>query len=161
MFDFQTAHFATEKVLTCLQLTYNGRTPPVQFFVLAWAQTCHIFSEHMRTRENAKLKTIVREGALWESHWVSFIPAQTGSGGSAMISDTPQEILAETRAAKRVAAMARSTWDNYSATSPNARAWNNQGTGGKPFGGKGGSWTADGPVIKKKCRRQGKGKGNQ
>ena len=157
MFDFQTAHFATEKVLTFLQLTYNGRTPPVQFFVLAWAQTCHICSEHMRTRENAKLKTIVREGALWESHWVSFIPAQSGSGGSAMVSDTPQEILAETRAAKRVAAMARSTWDNYSATSPNVRAWNNQGTGGKPFGGKGGSWIADGKGTKKKRRRGGKG----
>ena len=157
MFDFQTAHYASEKVLTFLQITYNGRIPSVQFFVLAWAQTCHMFSEHMRTRENAKVKSIVREGSLWESHWVSYIPAQSGSGGSAQGSDTPQEILAETRSAKRVAAMARSSWDNYSAPPPNKRAWNNQGKGGKPFGGKGGSWTADGKGNKKKRRRGGKG----
>ena len=35
MFDFQTAHYATERVLTFLQITYNGRIPTVQLFVLA------------------------------------------------------------------------------------------------------------------------------
>ena len=157
MFDFQTAHFASEKVLSFLQHTYNGRIPPVPFFVLAWAQTCHLFSEHMRTREKATLKSIVLEGSLWESHWTAYSPALSGSGGSAQGSDTPQFMLEETRAAKRVAAMARSEWDNYSATSPNKRAWNNQGTGGRSFGGKGGSWTADGKGTRKKRRRGGNG----
>ena len=98
---------------------------------------CHLISEHMRTREKATLKSIVLEGSLWESHWVSYFPAMRGSGGSAQVSDTPAEHLAETGAAKRVAALARSEWDNYSAASPNKRAWNNQGTGSKPFGSKG------------------------
>ena len=81
----------------------------------------------------------------------------SGSGGPAQGSDTPAEIVAETRAAKRVAAMARSEWDNYSALSPNNRAGNSQCKGGKPSGGKGGSWTADGKGTKKKRRRGGKG----
>ena len=65
--------------------------------------------------------------------------------------------MAETRPAKRVAAMDRSEWNNYPAISPIKRAWNNKGNSGNPLSGKGGSWIADGKGTKKKRRRQGKG----
>ena len=55
MFDLQTACYASEKVLQLLQYTYQGRTPPVPFFVLAWTKTCHLFSEALRVRDNPKL----------------------------------------------------------------------------------------------------------
>ena len=155
MFDLQTANAASEKVLSLLQHTYQGRYPPVFFFVLAWTQTCHLISEALRIRDNPKLKAIVLDGSLWESHWTSYIPTQTGSGGSKGQVDTSPEIMAEIRAAKRVAASAHSEWDDY--TQPTTkRAWNNKGTG-KFGGGKGNSWTASGKGEKKKRRRHGKG----
>ena len=65
-------------------------------------------------------------------------------------------MLAELRAAERVAASAHSEWDSY--TQPTAkRAWNYKGIGVKTGGGKGNSWTASGKGEKKKRRRFGKG----
>jgi len=88
MFDLQTANAASEKVLSFLQHTYSVRYPPVSFFVLAWTQTCHRISEALRIRDNPKLKSIVLDGSLWESHWTSYIPTQNGSGGSKGQADT-------------------------------------------------------------------------
>ena len=63
-------------------------------------------------------------------------------------------MLAEIRAAKRVAASAHSDWDNYTRlTTKRARG---KGTG-KFGGGKENSWTANGKGDKKKRRRHGKG----
>ena len=96
----------------------------------------------MRVREKATLKSIVLEGSLWESHWMSYIPATSCSGGSRGQVDTIPEHVAEIRAAKRVAASAHSEWEDY--TQPTTkRAWNSKGIG-KFGGGKGNSWTAGG-----------------
>ena len=90
------------------------------------------------------------------SHRTSYIPTTSGSGGSQGQVDASPEMLAEIRAAKRVAASAHSEWDNY--TQPTTkRAWNYKGTGGKTGGGTGDSWTASGKGEKKKRRRGGKG----
>ena len=94
MFDLQTACYASEKVSAFLHHTYQGRIPPVPFFVLAWTKTCHLFSEALRVRDNPKLKTIVLEGSLWESHWTSYTPTSSGSFGSQGQVDTSPEILA-------------------------------------------------------------------
>ena len=153
MFDLQTANAASEKVLNFLQHTYSGRPPPVSFFVLAWTQTCHLLSEALRLRKST-LKSIVLDGSLWESHWTSYIPTQTGSGGSRGQVDTSPDILAEIRAAKRVADSAHSPWDNY--TQPTTKRARGKGKGS--FGkGQGNSWTSNGNVGKKKRRRHGKG----
>ena len=125
--------------------------------MLEWTQTCHLFSEHLRVRETPKLKSIVLDGSLWESHWSSYIQTTSGSGGSQGHVDTSPKRLAEIRAAKRVAASAHSEWDNYYTHTPTKRAWNYKGTGSKTGGGKGKSWTANGKGEKKKRRRFGKG----
>ena len=86
------------------------------------------------------------DGSLWESHWTSYIPTQNGSGGSRGLVDTSPEMLADIRAAKRVAASAHSEWDNY--TQPTTKRARGKGTG--KFGGKGNSWTANGKGEKRR-----------
>ena len=65
-------------------------------------------------------------------------------------------MLAEIRAAKKLAASAHSEWDNYSKPTTK-RAWNNKGTG--KYGGGRDSWISNGKgEPKRKRRRHGKGK---
>ena len=73
------------------------------------------------------------------------------------MSDTRPEMLAELRAAKKVAESAQSEWDNYYTDTPNKRAWNYRGTGSNTFGSKGNGLTSDEKGEKKKRRRSGEG----
>ena len=68
MFDLQTAHTVPEKVFALNQRTYHGRTLPPDFVVMAWAQSRHALSSHMRMSKPAKLKEVLLNGSLWESY---------------------------------------------------------------------------------------------
>ena len=51
-----------------IRRTYQGESPPVQFFVFAWAQTSHPLAEHMRMGTETKLMELVLNGSLWETY---------------------------------------------------------------------------------------------
>lgn len=71
--DLQTAMSASEKILVFVQKTCTGRPPPITFFVQAWAQTRHAFSEQLRVSWILKLKDIVQNGTLCQTFWASFV----------------------------------------------------------------------------------------
>ena len=39
--SYQNAIYASERILGFMQMTYNGRSPPVAYFIAAWASTLH------------------------------------------------------------------------------------------------------------------------
>ena len=141
MFDFQTAINTSEKVFGFIQNTYQGRTPPVDFFIEAWTRTSHIFSERLRMTANAKLKAIVADGPSWEGLWTSYSPALSGHAGHHGVDASPQ-INAEIQAARALARAAQSHRDRE----------RNSGKEGRTHKGKGKS---------AKGKGQGKGQGKK
>ena len=47
-FPLQTAMVASDLILAAISNTYRGHAPPVRFFLEAWANTIHFFSETMK-----------------------------------------------------------------------------------------------------------------
>jgi len=136
MFDLQTAVTASEKVLNFVQKTYEGRTPPVAFFVQAWAQTIHCFSEQLRMTTCMQLKEIVLNGSLWEAFWTSFQSGGGGpSSGALAIEDRDPNISAAVALARREAAQAQSARDRAA----NKEWWGNGNQTNRGFGGGGGA----------------------
>ena len=64
MIDYQTAIHTSDKVFGFIQHTYQGRTPPTDFFIEAWTRTSHIFSERLRMTRKSKLKNMALTGPL-------------------------------------------------------------------------------------------------
>ena len=136
MFDLQTAVTASEKILNFVQKTYEGRTPPVAFFVQAWAQTIHCFSEQLRMTMCMSLKEMVLNGNLWEAFWTSFQSGGGGpSSGALAIEDRDPNISAAVALARREAAQAQSARDRAA----NKEWWGNGNQANTGFGGGGGA----------------------
>ena len=84
-FDMQSALMCSKKIWQLLGMTFgSGQRPPVEFYVGAWAQTVHHFSEQMRLTSASELKPIVMAFASWERFWINFIPS-SGSSSSAPV----------------------------------------------------------------------------
>ena len=76
-FPYQSALAASEQILGHITATYDGRTPPVNFLVQAWAATIHHISEQVRVSGRTPKEVINNTGA-WEHKW-KWTP--TGNGG--------------------------------------------------------------------------------
>ena len=78
-FPLQTALLASEQILNFITSTYEGRTPPVQFLVSAWASTVHYFSEQIRMTERTANDVVGNIGA-WEHKWKWSGPSAASAG---------------------------------------------------------------------------------
>jgi hypothetical protein len=97
-FDYQTAIFASEQVLTLLMQTFNKLTPPVTFYIEAWGQKIHHFSEQVRVSGDSMAVVVRNTGGcltFWNC-WTS-PPNQSGGGGSTSGPDIPAAVEAEIR----------------------------------------------------------------
>ena len=102
-FDLQTAIFVSEKILSLIMTLKQGRSPPVDFLVAAWAATAHYFSEQLRITDEP-LKKIVACTGSWEHLWGWTPTSQPASySGGALASgsqqraqpDLPEDMKAE------------------------------------------------------------------
>ena len=78
-FPYQSALQASEQVLNHITSTYDGRTPPTNFLVQAWAATSHHVSEQARVTGRSPREILDNAGA-WEHKWKWSPPA--GGGGN-------------------------------------------------------------------------------
>ena len=71
--------FIGDKLLNLLQLSKDGRRPPVVFFTTAWATLMQLWSDEIRTT-GKPLAALTRETASWAPTWQTWSP--TSSPGS-------------------------------------------------------------------------------
>ena len=113
-FDYQTAIFASEKVLSLLMQTFNKLTPPVTFYIEAWGQTIHHISEQVRVSGDS-MAVVVRNTGGWLTFWNCWTPPpnQSGGGGSTSGPDIPAAVEAEIRKLREQARTWQAQSDRY------------------------------------------------
>ena len=87
-FSMQDAVFIEDKLLNMLQMTKEGRRPPVVFFTTAWASFLQHLSDELRTT-GRPLSALIRETASWTPVWSSWSPHGSSSGPQADYSRLP------------------------------------------------------------------------
>lgn len=90
--DFQTALFASDKVLAFVTQSFKGHYAPMTFYVAAWAATLHHFSEVVRI-QHKPLKEIIMNTGTWEHKWTNWSPPADGQQNFG--SDLPKSIQEE------------------------------------------------------------------
>ena len=121
-FDLQTAMFASEKIWSLLSITFgHGQKPPVEFYVAAWAQTVHFFSEQLRLTSSTDLRPIVSGFASWERFWMNFVPQSDGNPGGATLIDQDVHLREEVKHLRKQASELQSQRDRaaWQARQPN------------------------------------------
>ena len=103
MLGFQTAMIAPAWVSQYIQHTFRARSPPVEFYVSAWAQTSHALAEHMRMGTEAKLMTLVFKGGPLGDALDVVRARRGGPSGVLTMSDAFPQLLGELEAAKKLA----------------------------------------------------------
>ena len=92
-FPLQIAMLVSEQIMGFITNTFNGRTPPLEFLIKAWAATIHYFSEQMRIQSCTPAQIIGAVGS-WEHKWKWSAPtAQGGAGGSASTREPDNKAL--------------------------------------------------------------------
>ena len=140
-FDTQTALMASKKIWALLGMTFGGgQKPPVEFYVGAWAQTVHHFSEQMRVTSCQQLIPIVLAYAAWERFWTNFVPSSSSGGavasGTARV-DSSTKLQDEVARLKNRASELQSQRDRAeSRASRGADVLAPAPRGGKPGGGR-------------------------
>ena len=76
-FTYQDFHFIDDRMLEMLQWTKDGRRPPLNHYVVAWAQMQRFFSDSIRTSDQS-LGPLVRETSSWSHFWTSWTPSPNG-----------------------------------------------------------------------------------
>ena len=150
-FPLQTAIQATDEVLKFISATYNGRVPPVEFLVTAWAHTVHFFSEQIRIQNKTAAEVVGNFGA-WSQKW-TWTPSSGSTGrtvanggatpaGDADNEDLKNQIRSMKGQAKRLQSERRPTGyleqESQSGYNPGFNLSGLHGSGGGK-GGKGGS----------------------
>ena len=90
-FTYQDFHFIDDRMLEMLQFTKDGRHPPLNHFIVAWAQMQRFFSDSIRTGDQP-LGRLVRETASWSHFWTSWTPAPNGYQAPAAGSNREAEL---------------------------------------------------------------------
>ena len=67
-FPMQSAMSASEFILSAVSASYNGRAPPIEFLVQAWAESIHYFSERIRMTKRTAAE-VIDNIAGWENRW--------------------------------------------------------------------------------------------
>ena len=123
-FDFQTALFASDKILHFVTQTFRGgQCAPSGFYIEAWAATIHYFSEHVRVSKESLKDTVLNTGA-WEHRWTSYSPPPAGNSSSEGRSsgpDVPTEVQKEMARLKEEVKRWQSTADRYRIDADNLR----------------------------------------
>ena len=70
---YQHAIYGSERILHYMQLTYNGRSPPVSYFISAWASTIQCFAEAVRINDTS-LSSLVLNAGMWANKWTHWSP---------------------------------------------------------------------------------------
>ena len=135
--DLQTAIYGAEKIFDLVQTTSDGRAPPVQHFVEAWANTLNGFAEACRI-SGSTLKSCIMLTGTWEHKW-----KWSPSGGSGGVSvDLPKQLAIDVADAREQARQ----WQSMVDKQVQAEHGNHQNThkprqerqrGGGGHGGKG------------------------
>jgi len=114
-FSFDDAEFVSDKLLTFVNQEYQGKRPPLSFYVHAWASTMQRFSEAVRVNK-ANLGTIVRATSSWEHLWTMWQPGTSGQTSEAAVGQPDDYRLAdEVARLKKLAAHLQSDRDKYKA----------------------------------------------
>ena len=72
-FALQDIIFIEDKMLSMLQMTKEGKRPPLVHFTTAWATTNQTWSDEVRT-SGKSLAILVKETATWTPAWLSWAP---------------------------------------------------------------------------------------
>ena len=92
-FPLQIAFLVSEQIMGFITNTFNGRTPPLDFLIRAWAATIHYISEQMRI-QSATPAAIFGAVSAWETKWAWSAPnALSNGGGPARSSDPDNKVL--------------------------------------------------------------------
>jgi hypothetical protein len=90
-FPLQSAILASEQIFEYVTATYNGRTPPIGFFVEAWAHTSHYFSEALRMGQKKRTAAeVIGNLGAWENKW-KWTPQAAVSDGNSGSASTSTE----------------------------------------------------------------------
>ena len=130
-FDFQTAIFASDKIMELVLQTSNGISPPVTHFVTAWAATANHFSEQVRISGKPLVQFVTNTGA-WVHRWSWAAPAGS-SGHPRALMDLPPAVAADV---EHLRAQARQ-WQSMAARQRADTNRANKGQGRDGNGGKG------------------------
>ena len=79
-FPLQAAMQVIDKVFQFIHASYNGRMPPVDFLVNAWAHSCHQFCERIRI-EKCTAEVAITNYSAWEGKW-AWTPAMAITDGT-------------------------------------------------------------------------------
>ena len=90
--DFQTALFASDKVLGHVTQSIKGHYAPMTFYVAAWAGTLHHFSEAVRIQRRP-LKEIILNLGTWEHKWTNWTPLNDSQNNAG--ADLPKSVQEE------------------------------------------------------------------
>jgi hypothetical protein len=98
-FDFQSALFASDKILGFVTQSFKGQFAPMTFYIAAWAATIHHWCEEVRLHSKT-LNEVVKNTGEWEHKWTNFTPSSDGSVGRDANVDLPKPLRDEVEAMK-------------------------------------------------------------
>ena len=93
--DFQTALFASDKILGFVTQSFGGCSAPMSFYVTAWAGTIHHFCEEIRLHGKT-LNECIKNTGEWQHKWTNWQnPAGNSGGGQNASADLPKGLQDE------------------------------------------------------------------
>ena len=110
-FDFQSALFASDKILSFVTQSFKGHFAPVSFYVSAWAATIHHFCEEIRLHDKT-LSDCVKATGEWQHKWTNFTPPQEIAKGGDANPDLPKALQDEVDSMKIALKDWQSKYDN-------------------------------------------------